>query len=366
MKPALEPMKYPLYLFDVDFDALPKKPVKPSEAELQARAAPTFTEEELKRECDKAWEEGRQEGLAQSNAGFEHQIAETLSKIDDKFSALDAAQRKTNERIAQSAVRLAAAIAAKVAPEYARENGLAEIEAFVAQCLSNLFGDVEVAIRVPAVLAEDLTERLPPLAKRRGLENGVRIIADPDMAPTDCRIDWTDGGAERNGANLLASIDDIVEKFLDHSREQDIATADVPEPATTTEPNADATPLAPVSAEENAPPPATPKVSVISDAPAPAQARPAEPAHPAEIDKAEPEQTASPPPTEVAPAATPKKPDVAASEAPLAEKTVDMPAQQPAKPADINGPPALPGAVGTEPSAAGAPALPGAIAPARK
>ncbi|MEX2617795.1 MAG: FliH/SctL family protein [Alphaproteobacteria bacterium] len=357
-------MKYPRYLFDVDFDAIPKKPARPSEAELQAKAAPTFSEEDLKRECSKAREEGRQEGLAQSNAGFEHRIAETLTSIDARFSTLDAAQRKTNERIAQSAISLAAAIAGRIAPEYARENGLAEIEAFVTQCMSNLFGDIEIAIRVPDALAEALGERLPPVAKRHGLDNGIRIIADPDMPPADCQVDWTDGGAERNGARLLASIDAIVEKFLEHSRELGADATDELQPADSAETPASSS----VAAEETpaAAAQATPRISATSAAVSPEPPLPAESTErPAGDDRTSPDQVATAPETEVAPAAAPAEPVGETPETVHHETASDIRAQEPATAAGHDAPPALPGAVGHAPTSATAegPALPGAIAP---
>ena len=350
-------MKYPRYLFDVDFDAIPKKPAKPSAAELQAKAAPTFSEEDLKRECSKAREEGRQAGLAQSNAGFEHRIAEILTSIDARFSSLDAAQRKTNERIAQSAISVAAAIAGRIAPEYARENGLAEIEAFVAQCLSNLFGDIEIAIRVPDALAAALAERLPPVARRHGLDNGIRIIADPDMPPADCRIDWSDGGAERNGASLLASIDAIVEKFLEHSREQGADDAVELELGDAVE-----TPP-PVAAEETSPAAAqaTPKVSATSAAVSPEAPQPAE----RNVRPTAPDHMASAPETNVAPAAEPTAPVGETADTAQHEAASETPVQEPARAAPHDAPSALPGAVGHAQTSAtaGGPVLPGAIAP---
>ncbi len=368
MKPALESMKYPRYLFDVDFDALPKQPAKPSEAELAALAAPTFTEE-LQRECNKAREEGRQEGLAQSNAGFEHRIAEILADIDSKFSTLDAAHRAANERVAKSAISLAAAIATKIAPEYARENGLAEIEAFVGQCLSNLFGETEIVIRVPEALAEELENRLPPLAKRHGLENGIRIVADPDMAPADCRINWTDGGAVRNGETLLAGIDTIVGKFLDHSEEQNIDTgieADAGEVSGANDADAVTTEPAILQEAPTAQPQPAPSVKVTSENAVTEPGLTELPdSDPAAVGKSLPEKENEPEdPVTPAVASTPSD-KLDAAEIAARTETPGVPTEQSTEKADDALPPALPGAVSADPAAmnTGGPVLPGAVAP---
>lgn len=364
---ALQTKKYPRFLFDVDFDAAPPPP-EPDPEELAAQAAPTFSEEELARARETAREEGRLEGLSQSNSGFEHQISELVAVIDKRFAALHAAQLETNEVIARSAIRVAAAIATKLAPEYAKQNGLEEIEAFVTQCLSALFGEVEVTIHAPPDTVDTLTERLAPIAQRRRLENGIRVVADPALGPSDCRIDWSDGGAERNCEGLLASMDEIVERFLAHSRDEQDAAEDAP--ATETDP---AAPTDPVAAAADTAASALADTGVAAEpAPAPAPDETPEPEAPAAVDTGNDPATETleplPATEEIADAAAgpDATPEPAEPPAPEASPEPEAPPQAAAAPAvDTPSSPPLPGGVTPEPPAppSGGPGLPGAVSP---
>ena len=39
------------------------------------------------------------------------------------------------------------------------------------------------------------------------------VLADPAMPPGDCRIEWADGGINRDRAATLATIDELVERY---------------------------------------------------------------------------------------------------------------------------------------------------------
>ena len=40
------------------------------------------------------------------------------------------------------------------------------------------------------------------------------VLAEPSLAPGDCRIEWADGGVARDRAATLATIDDAVARYV--------------------------------------------------------------------------------------------------------------------------------------------------------
>ena len=52
------------------------------------------------------------------------------------------------------------------------------------------------------------------------------VLAEPDIAPGDCRIEWADGGVKRDRAAIEAAIDEAVARYVAARREAD---ADMPE-----------------------------------------------------------------------------------------------------------------------------------------
>ncbi|NKB56628.1 MAG: hypothetical protein GKS00_09845 [Alphaproteobacteria bacterium] len=210
----MESKKYPPYLFDVDFDALALPP-EPEVVEEEP-AAPTFSSEELQAARNDAFEAGKAEGIAQSNSGFESQIEQMVTALQGNFATLSSAQRNANETTMRGAVMIASTIVTKLLPEYAKQHGLSEIEAFVKSTLSTLFAEAEVVVRAPESLAEELATRLSPVADAMGLVGKLKVAADPTLGPADCRMEWGNGGAERNGERLLSEIETIVARFLEH------------------------------------------------------------------------------------------------------------------------------------------------------
>ena len=206
-------------------------------------------------------------------------------------------------------------------PEYAKQHGMAEIQAFIAQCLTNIFEGVAVTIRVPEALAAEIGERIEPVARGSGFEDGLKLVADPELGPADCRVEWEDGGAARNAAKLTAEIDDIVEKFLQQ-------------------------------------PPTPP-----SEPPPPVEDAAAEPVVAAETAIAEPEPVPEPEetPPQIAAVATEDGETTDAVELPETEAA----AEQPADTGAAAGEPVIAAAEPEEPPApAAGPVLPGAIDPA--
>ena len=39
------------------------------------------------------------------------------------------------------------------------------------------------------------------------------VLADPQLAPGDCRIEWADGGVNRNEAAILATVEEVVGRY---------------------------------------------------------------------------------------------------------------------------------------------------------
>lgn len=345
----MESRKYPPYLFDVDFDALSAPP----EPEINEEPpAPTFSEADLQAARDTAFEAGRAEGAAQSNAGFEQQIALAVAALNQGFSDLQAAQIRANQETMHDTVRVAAAIAAKLFPDYAARHGLGEVEAFVQNTVSTLFPEAEVVLRVPEALAEEIATRLAPTAASSELGERLKIVADPVLGPADCRMEWGNGGAERNCARLLEEIDGIVARFIEHGPDTQTSAPDGQDeaPAETRAPDMDIAPAQDDGNPEAVEPLAADPSTDAAAAAAPAQETPApvsEEEAPAEDAPAgSPTQDAgtaipAPPPEQ----AVPEEPPAAAEIGPEQETdAAELPEPVTTPPA----PPALPGAIMTD------------------
>ena len=60
-----------------------------------------------------------------------------------------------------------------------------------------------------------------------GLASRLVVLAEPEIAPGDCRIEWADGGIRRESAATEQAIEEAVARYLD-ARIDNTPMQDVP------------------------------------------------------------------------------------------------------------------------------------------
>lgn len=287
------------FLFDRDFDA-PVEPVEASSASEPAAVTeppvPTFSEEDVLAAQQRGYAEGRDDGVREAAEATERDIADALAGMPDKLQALFQLQEDANRSIAQETLAVATAIAKKAFPDLNARNALGEIERMVRDVLESVIDEPRVQIFVAPALRDPLSERLATIAERVGYDGRIGVAADKAMKRGDCRVEWNNGGAQRNLETLWTQIDEIVERNLGED-----APRGPREPEPETEATGDATPPAEESAE----------------AAVEAAAEPVEPPSPVDAADTEPAGDASESTADSAPAPAEPEPE-AATEAAVA------------------------------------------------
>lgn len=193
------------YLFDTSFD----QPDRPQNAgALAARPVePTFSRADLEAARAAAHAEGRAEALDEARRSTDQQTADALGAIARALTALaGSCDEMTGDMQRQAAVILRTVIH-KTVPQLCRKDPIFEIEALFVDCLREAFDEPRVVLRVAPPLFESVQSRLPALATQSGFAGKLVLLADDGIAGSDCRVEWADGGAERNTKRLLADID---------------------------------------------------------------------------------------------------------------------------------------------------------------
>lgn len=206
------------FLFDNDFSEDAAERVKRREkkqTEVEAPPPPpTFSEAELAQAREDGFEAGKQAGLEEAGAGLEARIAKAAETLGDQFPGLFEREKETAEKNLETAVAVAAAIAAKMFPDLNRRHGVSEVVDLAIQCLEHLRDEPRVLLKVAPALREAVSERVTEQAARVGYAGRVEVLEDGNLAEGDCRIEWSDGGAERDINALWQSVDEIVARHL--------------------------------------------------------------------------------------------------------------------------------------------------------
>ncbi|OAN52331.1 flagellar assembly protein FliH [Paramagnetospirillum marisnigri] len=216
---------YKKYMFDLDFGppsqsraaaaaAAAAEAEHDHEPEPEAPPPPTFTEEDLQVVREAAWEEGRNTGLAEAAASAEAQLAEAMTRLAEAMGSLHGAQEQAADEAQRVAARVAMAVLRKILPAACEEHAFEEVVRTVQDCFANVLDEPRIIVRTEADLVDPVRERLESVAVMHGFEGRVVVQADQRLARGDCRVEWTDGGAERDQARLIADIEEAVARSL--------------------------------------------------------------------------------------------------------------------------------------------------------
>lgn len=200
------------FMFEKSFDKVEMP--EPRARFVAAKPPLSMTEEQFEAARAESFAQGRAKGAEEMRASAEALAAQALARIEervkDAFAALDIAK----DAIKRDAVRASILVVRKLAPGFAKNANLAEIEALVASCLGALLEEPRVVVRVHDSLLDGLKERIAGLAERSGFGGRVVLIADENLGAADCRVEWADGGAERDPDWMWSQIEDVVGRFL--------------------------------------------------------------------------------------------------------------------------------------------------------
>ena len=105
-------------------------------------------------------------------------------------------------------------MARKLCSALIADEPLGEVTGLVAECFSHLVATPHLVVRVNESLYEVAREKIERLAKPSGFQGRLVILAEPEVATGDCRIEWADGGVVLERAAIEAKIDELVGRYM--------------------------------------------------------------------------------------------------------------------------------------------------------
>jgi flagellar assembly protein FliH len=193
------------FMFDVDFSAPDKSREKASAAEVAQKVAAAEA---------KAYRDGFDAGQREAKAESDRRTALALEEIKIAMQGIAARFAGVESRMETEAVDVAVAVARKLCSELIAAEPLVELSGLVSECFSHLVSTPHLVVRVNDQLYEAARERIERLAKPSGFQGRLVILAEPEIAAGDCRIEWADGGVVLERAAIEAKIDDLVGRYI--------------------------------------------------------------------------------------------------------------------------------------------------------
>jgi len=184
------------------------------DGETPSPKAVRFTQEDLEVARKQALAQGIEQGTRQTLARLEGDVAAALQKIAADAGVLIEDRAAVTNALRAQAVTLAHALATRLASRLMADHPLTEIEALVTECLGEHYSEPRLVIRTSEALLEPLRERIDALTAQQGFPGHIVLLADPALTGSDCRIEWPDGGVERNNQALLHEVDSAIKRYL--------------------------------------------------------------------------------------------------------------------------------------------------------
>lgn len=197
------------FLFDLDF-AAPRAPSAMPLAEHQVKLGEAET-----RGYRNGFAAGQQEAAAESA----RRLAIAMEEIARNLDFLTRGLSGVENRLEAEAVEVAVATGRKLATELLSREPFAEIAALATECFRQLVATPHVVVRINDALYAEAQARLGEIATQTGFDGRLLVLAEPDIAAGDCRIEWADGGMSRDRAACETAIGETVKRFVDARRE---------------------------------------------------------------------------------------------------------------------------------------------------
>lgn len=182
---------------------------------------PGFTEEEMQAARDAAFEEGHQKGLEEGRKSawdeamlsVEKQQADTLEKIASLLKEMEPFCQKVSAQAFETAVEFAFAVCKKILPALNKRDGLNEIRALLEQNFRFLKEEPKISIRLNPALADPIKQYIAQIVIKESYPGKIAVIRDENIALGDCRIEWKNGGLERNTQDILNQTEELLRLY---------------------------------------------------------------------------------------------------------------------------------------------------------
>ncbi len=189
--------------FDDDFE---------EEVIFEEPPPPVFSEEELAAAKEAAFNQGREEALAEAKASRGKYVADLLGTVTAHFQTLFAAEQLRATQYEGEAVLLAHAIFEKLFPTLNRKQGLNEIETMITTVLNNQRNQQEIIVEVHPDYSDSIQKLLETLTGTLQDSGKITVRGNDKLGPGDCRMVWDDGGAGRD----VTKISEEIHRQLEH------------------------------------------------------------------------------------------------------------------------------------------------------
>ena len=182
------------------------------DVKIEEETAVAYTQDELDTAVEAAEIKGYEKGKEEALKTIENAQQEVLQKIDESLKVLADACINLEQEAENSAMQIAICAINKILPTLEHDVAKKEVEAF----LSDNFGNFRKETSLSFSFHPDMTAQIAPilskLADKNDFEGKIAVHKDMNLGLSDCKVEWKNGGVERNSAQITDKIKELMSK----------------------------------------------------------------------------------------------------------------------------------------------------------
>lgn len=175
---------------------------------------PTYSKEELEAAVKIAEEKSYNEGFAAATEEEKRKQSLLLENIKEQLSSIFMGLDKKSTDIENSALKFAVELLRKILPTLEKDLAEAEVKNFMAQNFTNFASQETLSFAFNPETLSLVADSIGRLAEQNDFEGKISVHKDINLGPTDCRVEWKNGGVERKVSNILNKVEQLIENDI--------------------------------------------------------------------------------------------------------------------------------------------------------
>lgn len=181
-----------------------KEPEKPKE--------PSYSQSELDAAVKSAEERGYEKGFNAATTEMQKAKASVLEEVNNRLMALLSGEDENKREAEASALKFAVELVRKLLPNLEAGVAKQEVEAFLSDNFSKFRGEKNLSFSFHPDMAAEIAPQLSKLAEKNDFEGKISVHKDINLNLSDCRVEWRNGGVERNMEEVLEKVENILKQ----------------------------------------------------------------------------------------------------------------------------------------------------------
>ena len=172
---------------------------------------PSFSEDELRAATEKSREEGYEKGFQAAQGEQEKQEHELLENINTRLLSILTEAENFQKQLEQDNLHFVLGVLKKIFPSLAQKQADAELELFLKENFAHFKNEASLSFSFNPESVKIGAALLPKLANANDFEGKIAIHKDASLGVGDCRIEWKNGGVERNADKMLEKVTELLD-----------------------------------------------------------------------------------------------------------------------------------------------------------